>query len=46
MANEKLGVATEPSPESHLWARRALHLCNGAWHSEIWTIITFIVLHI
>jgi len=37
MANEKLGVATEPSPES---LREALPLCSGAWHSEIWTNIT------
>ena len=45
MVNEKLGVTTEPPPES-LWGalhlssggglyRGALHLCNGARHSEI-----------
>jgi len=28
MANEKLGVATEPSPES-LWG--VLHLWSGGW---------------
>jgi len=37
MANEKLGVATEPSPES---LRGAFPLCSGGWHSEIWTNIT------
>jgi len=40
MANEKLGVATEPSPESLLYGCFTVHLCRGAWHSEIWTNIT------
>jgi len=30
MANEKIGVATEPPPESLLQYRGALDLCSGA----------------
>jgi len=40
MANEKLGVATKRHQK--VFYRGALHLCSGAWHSEIWTNIAVV----